>query len=77
MRSADQSRDGDVPHVPWWLATILTLAWVVVTVWLGFEFAVLGHEWALWVLIGAAGVLSVVLSFDVFRILERAPADTG
>ena len=71
MRSADGSRD-----VPWWLATILTLAWVVVAAWLGVECAWWGHTWALWVLLGAAGVVGVGLFFDVFGIGKRAPVDT-
>jgi len=72
MRSADASRD-----VPWWLATILTTAWAVVTGWLGVECAWWGHTWALWVLLGAAGVVSVGLFFDVFGIGKRAHVDTA
>jgi hypothetical protein len=71
MRSADGSSD-----VPWWLATILTLAGAVVVAWLSIECAWWGHEWALWALIGGAGVVSVGLLFDIFGIGKRAPADT-
>jgi hypothetical protein len=61
----------------WWLVMILlTLVGVVPAVWLTVEFLWWGHTWALWVLLGAAGVVSVGLLFDAFGIGKRASVDT-
>jgi hypothetical protein len=60
----------------WWLVTILlTLAGVVVAVWLTVEYLWWGHDWGLWVLLGAAGVVSVGLLFDALGTGKRAPVE--